>query len=133
MFRTVRALGWSAIAIAVIGAAACGDEPATADRYCQAIGDNLTALNAPTIITVDDITRTVDLYASLRDLAPAAVAPEWAALTEAVSAAAEVDPNDPTALQAAADGIRAAEPAAQAIASYTTTTCGHNLLIASNL
>ena len=69
------------------------------------------------------MTRTVELYRSIAEVAPLAVEQEWNVLTLAYETASTVVPGDQASMQLAADTIRASQKSATAIAEYTQRLC----------
>ena len=113
-------------ALVLTGAVAgCSSEAnsRTDENYCAAVNRNLDELNAPSIATSADVTRTVELYRSMSEVAPLAVEREWDVLTLAYETASTVVPGDQASLQKAADTIRASQKSATAIAQYTQRLC----------
>jgi hypothetical protein len=111
--------------LSTLAVAACADEaPPSESAYCGAVGLHAAALNSPTLATQTDVEAMVAEWQKVADVAPQAVAPEWAAVMDVLRTAASLDPNDPKALQAFADASRTNEPAANRIIEYTYSKCG---------
>lgn len=98
--------------------------PNKMQAYCDDVQNNLTALDAPSIATEQDIDATLALYRSIAKEAPVGVQPEWQELVASLETAATVNPTDQTSMQRAADKARSTQPAAIRIQQYTSHECG---------
>lgn len=102
---------------------ACSEPSRTVAEYCAAVEARLELVVAPSLATSTDVDATLATYREITTVAPAAIEPEWAALTESLETAATVVPGDPASLAMATDAALASTPAATRIQQYTRATC----------
>ncbi len=76
------------------------------------------------VATPNEVSNLVDSYGRLLDVAPLAVQDDWAALTDLVKAAAEVDAADPASVQKIADLAYASQRHAMNASAWVLATCG---------
>jgi hypothetical protein len=115
------------ISLGAIGAVStgCSSTPDRSEgRYCTEVGNHLAQLNQPSLRNTDDIAAMLTTWRKIADAAPIAIQVEWDTVLGAMARAASVNSKDPTSLQKAADGARAAEPAANRVIDYTFQKCG---------
>jgi hypothetical protein len=115
------------ISVGALGAvvAGCSSTPDRSEgRYCTEVGNHLIQLNQPVLRNSDDLAAMLTTWRTVADAAPIAIQGEWDTVLGAMARAASVNPNDPASLQKAADGARAAEPAANRVIEYTFQKCG---------
>jgi hypothetical protein len=114
-----------AAALVVLVAAACSDSP---DRsvagYCGEISTNIALINGPSIATALDVEAALDLYRTIGEHAPAAVAPEWQVMIDSLETAATVVPGDPESIAIVSDVALSSQSAATRIQQYTKLNCG---------
>ena len=123
----IAALTFGATVCSTIAACSSDTPPATDGQYCATVSASLDQLNAPSIVDPAGVEATAKLYRSITSVAPLAVQKEWETMTSVLTAAAAVDPRDPTAGQKIADMARSSQHAATTIADYTSKVCGVTL------
>lgn len=103
--------------------ASCGKPARTATNFCRQLQQELPGIAMPAA-TPNEVSNLVDSYGRLLDVAPLAVQDDWAALTDLVKAAAEVDAADPASVQKIADLAYASQRHATNAAAWVLATCG---------
>jgi hypothetical protein len=120
--RAVISISVGALGVVSTG---CSSTPDRSERrYCTEVGNHLAQLNQPSLRNSDDIAAMLTTWRTIAAAAPIAIQVEWDTVLGAMARAASVNSNDPTSLQKAADGARAAEPAASRVIEYTFQKCG---------
>ncbi|MFM8311633.1 MAG: hypothetical protein ACKOAZ_07005 [Ilumatobacteraceae bacterium] len=120
--RRVAALPLAAALLAA--ASACSDDPDRSETaYCTAVGDNILALNSTAFADAVVVERVLAAWRDVAATAPLAVETEWRIVLAAMEQAVEVTPGDTEGLEAAADALRRAEPAADRVIDYTYRLC----------
>lgn len=124
--QTRRPLALSSVLLAGLLATACStDEPLrTEGNYCTEVGNRMVDLETTSFATPDDVARVLASWQAVGATSPIAVEAEWDEVLAAMQQVAVVNPNDVVALQAAADTLREAQPAADRIITYTYRVCG---------
>jgi hypothetical protein len=114
-----------ALAVAALATpGACADEPERSETaYCTAVGDNILALNSTGFADAVAVERVLAAWRDVANAAPLAVESEWRIVLAAMEQAVEVSPGDAGELEAAADALRRAEPAADRVIDYTYRLC----------
>lgn len=118
-----RAAAAGSVALIALVVASCTSTPRTATNFCRLLErhrDTFTAL--PT--TNDEVAEVAERYAELLEVAPLTVEEEWAALTRLMREAADVDPNDPEAVEALVEKSYLTEASATAAAKWVLENCG---------
>ncbi len=133
MLRTAlaRRVGAAALAVAAVGGCSSGTTKSEAD-YCTLVNAHLTELATPAISSDRDVSAVVALYQQVADAAPLAVASEWKTMLTSIKVAADVDPDKPETVQAAADAARQTQVAANRVIAYTQEHCGAVLGLPGN-
>ncbi|MCU1358794.1 MAG: hypothetical protein JWN99_83 [Ilumatobacteraceae bacterium] len=110
-------------------ALACGSSQPdrSVAAYCTQVQGSLATLNTPAIATATDVQRTIDLYRTIGDHAPAAVQPEWQTMIDSLETAASLVPGDPEQVAAVNDAALSSQSAATRIQQYTKTQCGADI------
>ena len=103
--------------------ASCGEPPRTATNFCRQLQQEIPGIAMPAA-TPTEVSNLVDSYGRLLDVAPLTVQDDWAALTDLVKAAAEVDAADPASVQQIADLAYASQRHATNAAAWVLATCG---------
>lgn len=113
--------------VASLWLAACsggGEAVRTEGVYCTEVGDRLADLNTTSFGDAATVDRVLESWREVSLTAPLAVQAEWERVLAAITLAAEVDPSDAEAVQAMADSLREAQPAADRVIDYTYRVCG---------
>jgi hypothetical protein len=117
-----------ACALMVLGLAGCNnDKPATLADYCGVVQQNIAAINSPLIATQADIDAVLELYRTIAESAPVAVAAEWETMVASLQVAALVVPGDVDSVADASDAALEAQPAYTRIQQYTQANCGTDI------
>ena len=120
--KKVAVLALAAALVATAGA--CADEPERSETaYCTAVGDNILALNSTGFADAVAVERVLAAWRDVANSAPIAVESEWRIVLAAMEQAVEVSPGNVGELEAAADALRRAEPAADRVIDYTYRLC----------
>ncbi len=104
-------------------ASACAETPRTATNFCRQLALEVPAITQPTA-TPAEVSQMLDRYKRLGKVAPLAVEKDWQALTELLTVASRVNPNDAESVQAVVDMSYATEKSAAAAAKWIRETCG---------
>lgn len=123
---------WLAGVAAVAWLGACGgdDAPtADADAFCGRASEQRETILAPPLATEAELEASLEFYRLMGELAPVAIATEWAVLVDAMETAATVVPGDPASEQLAAMTAYASEPSAYRVKKWLLDNCGVDLPI----
>lgn len=119
--RMLPALALTVVAaMTVIG---CSDPDRSGANFCAELAGELPGLSGP-IGTSDDVDALVDRYERLDRITPLAIEDEWAAITELIRQAADVDVSDPRSRQELADAAYKVERPARDVSTWVESTCG---------
>lgn len=122
--RTLRIAALALAAAVLATAGACSGDPERSETaYCTAVGDNILALNSTGFADAVAVERVLAAWRDVANAAPLAVESEWRIVLAAMEQAVEVNPGDAGGLEAAADALRRAEPAADRVIDYTFRLC----------
>ncbi len=112
---------------ALAALAACGGDDGTrAEQFCDRLREDQSVLSGLPP-TPDGLDQVVEAYGNLGEVAPLAVEEDWAVITSLVTAAAEVDPDDPVAVEQVRANAVAATQAILRVTAYAADTCGVSL------
>lgn len=116
--------GTAAVAAAVIAVTAggCSSNERTGTNFCRRLAETMPEIGQA-MSTQGDVLEQVTRYDRLLEVAPLSIESDLRVLTDLLRRASEVDPNDPTDIQALADAAYAAERSAEAVAAWTVSTC----------
>lgn len=104
--------------------AACGsDEAPSAERFCGEVAANKEALTDPQLVYADDVDPLLDLYRSVGELAPLAVAGDWNQIVSAYETASTVVVGDQESEQAALTAAYSIEKSAAAVETWLIANC----------
>lgn len=113
-------IGLAIVCSALVG---CSDPDRTGASFCAELAVELPGLTGP-IGTDDDIDVLVGRYERLDRITPLAIEDEWAAITELIRQAADVDVSDPRSRQELADAAYKVERPARDVSTWVESTCG---------
>ena len=105
---------------------ACSDPERGGANFCAQLNQQLPGLSGPLVIS-SDIKDLVKRYEKLDRITPLAIQDDWHTVTELMSQAAEVDPQDPLSRQELADNAYKAERPARNVAAWVEATCGFEM------
>ena len=121
--RRISAIGIIALLCATQG---CSDPERGGANFCTQLNQQLPGLTGPLEIS-SDIKDLVKRYEKLDRITPLAIQDDWHTVTELMSQAAEVDPQDPLSRQELADNAYKAERPARNVAAWVEATCGFEM------
>lgn len=125
--RCVRAaLATAVVLLNVAVLTSCAETPRTATNFCRVLADRIDEMVQPPSDNAA-VQRLIEHYTRLAEVAPLEVEDDIVALRDLFVAASEVDPNDPTSVQAVADLAYGADQAAEEAGIYAGATCGIDL------
>lgn len=107
---------------AIPALASCTSTQRTGTNFCRRLAESLPAIGEP-MATQGDIIEQVTRYERLLEVAPLSIEEDLTVLTELIRRASQVDTGDPDQLQDLADAAYAANRSADAVASWTISTC----------
>lgn len=114
------------LALAVIGTAACGDTNRTATNFCRQLEREMPGLGA-TPVTQSDVDVLVSRYQRIGEVAPTAVADDWAKLTSVLESASKLNVANAEAVETfTKEALQANKAAARAL-QWVKDTCGVDL------
>ena len=105
---------------------ACSDPERGGANFCTQLNQQLPGLSGPLVIS-SDIKDLVKRYEKLDRITPLAIQDDWHTVTELMSQAAEVDPQDPLSRQELADNAYKAERPARNVTAWVEATCGFEM------
>lgn len=119
-----RSVGAVLCAISLFAALAsgCGSEQRTGTNFCRRLADALPEIGEA-MATQGDVLEQVSRYESLLEVAPLTIEADLGTLVDLLRQAADVDTDDPVALQALADAAYAANRASKNVAAWVVDTC----------
>ena len=100
-----------------------------AERFCGEAAANRDLILTPPMSNEAELQATLDFHRLMAQLAPLAIAEEWATLLRAYETAATLVPGDETSEQRVAMTAYATEPAAYAVKMWLDRNCGVDLPI----
>lgn len=128
-----RAIGRVAVAAvalaALVGCTRDRTVASDAERFCGEAVANRDLILAPPISTEEELTAVLEFHRLMAQLAPLAIATEWAALVHNYEVASELVPGDPASEQRVAMTAYATEPSAYAVQVWLERNCGVELPI----
>jgi hypothetical protein len=132
--QAARRLTVAALALAVVPAALLGcsrDETpdSDAERFCGEAKAHTDLIVSPPLGTEAELAATLDFYRLMGDLAPLAIAAEWADLVHNLETAAALEPGDAASEQHVAMTAYATEPSAYAVKVWLQRNCGVDIPI----
>jgi len=81
---------------------ACAETPRTATNFCRQLALEVPAITQPTA-TPAEVSQMLDRYKRLAKVAPLAIEEDWKSLTELLTVASRVNPNDAESVQTVID------------------------------
>jgi hypothetical protein len=102
---------------------ACAETPRTATNFCRQLALEVPAITQPTA-TPAEVSQMLDRYKRLAKVAPLAIEEDWKSLTELLTVASRVNPNDAESVQTVIDMSYSTQKAADASAKWIRETCG---------
>ena len=118
--------------LALAAITACTRDTTTAsdaERFCGEALANRDLILAPPLGNEAELEATLEFHRLMAQLAPLAIAEEWATLLGAYETAAAIVPGDESSEQRVAMTAYAVEPAAYAIKVWLQRNCGVDLPI----
>lgn len=113
--------------------AACGsdDEPVRSDAglFCEQATAQRDVILSPPMSTEAELAASLEFYRLMGELAPPAIAQEWAVLVDAMETANTVVPGDPDSEQLVAMTAYASESSAYRVKDWLLDNCGLDLPI----
>ena len=116
-------------AVACGGAGGGGDVASDADRFCAEATEQRDTILAPPMASEAELEASLEFYRLMGQLAPLAIAEEWAELVRAMETASTVVPGDPESEQLAAMTAYSVEPSAYRVKKWLLDNCGLDLPI----
>lgn len=109
-----------------VACTACSDDGPSSDaeRFCGEARANPDLITNPSITTEDELDAVLDYYRLMGELAPLAIAEEWAVLVNAYETAATLVPGDTESEQQVAMTMYASEPSAYRVQTWIARNCG---------
>jgi len=102
---------------------ACAETTRTATNFCRQLALEVPAITQPTA-TPAEVSQMLDRYKRLAKVAPLAIEEDWKSLTELLTVASRVNPNDAESVQTVIDMSYSTQKAADASAKWIRETCG---------
>ena len=102
---------------------ACAETPRTATNFCRQLALEVPAITQPNA-TPAEVSQMLDRYKRLAKVAPLAIEEDWKSLTELLTVASRVNPNDAESVQTVIDMSYSTQKAADASAKWIRETCG---------
>ena len=102
---------------------ACAETPRTATNFCRQLALEVPAITQPTA-TPAEVSQMLDRYKRLAKVAPLAIEEDWKSLTELLTVASRVNPNDAESVQTVIDMSYSTQKAADTAAKWIRETCG---------
>ncbi len=102
---------------------ACAETPRTATNFCRQLALEVPAITQPTA-TPAEVSQMLDRYKRLAKVAPLAIEEDWKSLTELLTVASRVNPNDAESVQTVIDMSYSTQKAADTSAKWIRETCG---------
>ena len=102
---------------------ACTETPRTATNFCRQLALEVPAITQPTA-TPAEVSQMLDRYKRLAKVAPLAIEEDWKSLTELLTVASRVNPNDAESVQTVIDMSYSTQKAADSSAKWIRETCG---------
>jgi hypothetical protein len=102
---------------------ACAETPRTATNFCRQLALEVPAITQPTA-TPAEVSQMLDRYKRLAKVAPLAIEEDWKSLTELLTVASRVNPNDAESVQTVIDMSYSTQKAADSSAKWIRETCG---------
>lgn len=125
-------MGTALAALAVVGTAGCTRDrtnASDAERFCGEAIAHRDLIVSPPVATEDELAATLEFHHLMADLAPLAIAAEWATLVRAYETASQLVPGDEASEQRVAMTAYATEPAAYAVKVWLERNCGLDIPI----
>lgn len=110
--------------VALVGCSRDGEPESDAERFCGEAAANTALISDPPMADEAELTATLEFYRLMGQLAPAAIAPEWAVLVDTLETATTVVPGDPESMQRVAMASYAMERSAYAVKVWLERNCG---------
>jgi len=119
------------IVATIVAACGGGDDATTADagRFCAQATEQRDIILSPPMSSEAELEASLEFYRLMGQLAPVAIAEEWAVLVEAMETASTVVPGDPESEQLVAMTAYATEPSAFRVKDWLLDNCGLDLPI----
>ncbi|MDA0286000.1 MAG: hypothetical protein O3B92_01345 [Actinobacteria bacterium] len=111
----------TALALAT-AAGSCAETPRTATNFCRQLALEVPAITQPSA-TAAEVSQMLDRYKRLGKVAPLEIEEDWKSLTELLTVASRVNPNDAESVQTVIDMSYSTEKAAGAAAKWIRETC----------
>jgi len=127
--RTLASVFAALVACVALGACQRDAPSSDAERFCGEARDNADLITHPSITSEAELDATLDFYRLMGQLAPLAIAEEWAALVHNLEVAAAVVPGDPASEQLVAITAYATEPSAYRVKVWVQQNCAVDLPI----
>lgn len=117
----------AALLLALALAAGCsdgGEVESDAERFCGEATAQRDHIVNPPLTTEEELEATLDFYRLMGDLAPLAIADQWADLVVNLETASTLVPGDAASEQLVATQAYATERSAYEVAEWLRTNCG---------
>jgi len=124
--KNLRRISIVGLILVIYATQACSDPERGGANFCAQLKQQLPGLTGPLVIS-SDIKDLVKRYEKLDRITPLAIADDWHTVTELMSQAAEVDPQDSLSRQELADNAYKAERPARNVAAWVKATCGFEM------
>ena len=121
----------TALALAT-AAGSCAETPRTATNFCRQLALEVPAITQPSA-TAAEVSQMLDRYKRLGKVAPLEIEEDWKSLTELLTVASRVNPNDAESVQTVIDMSYSTEKAAGAAAKWIRETCGVDISTGLNV
>ena len=121
----------TALALATV-AGSCAETPRTATNFCRQLALEVPAITQPSA-TAAEVSQMLDRYKRLGKVAPLEIEEDWKSLTELLTVASRVNPNDAESVQTVIDMSYSTEKAAGAAAKWIRETCGVDISTGLNV
>jgi hypothetical protein len=130
-FRHAFARATTAAFVTGLALAGCGDDGPSSDagRFCAEATEHRDTIVAPPLGNESEVDATLEFYRLMGQLAPLAIAEEWADLVAVLETANTVVAGDPASEQQVALQAYASERSAYEVATWLGRNCGLDLPI----
>lgn len=120
-----------ALVVASVGACGTDDEVVRSDAagFCRQATEQRDVILSPPMANEAELQASLEFYRLMGQLAPVAIAEEWAVLVNAMETASTVVPGDPESEQLVAMTAYATEPSAFRVKDWLLDNCGLDLPI----
>lgn len=130
--RCRRSLTFASLALLVPFTACGGDGDAVepdAGTFCERATEQRDLILSPPMTSEAELVASLEFYRLMGQLAPIAIAAEWAVLVDAMETASTVVPGDTASEQLVAMTAYASEPSAFRVKEWLLDNCGLDLPI----